>query len=280
MESFWQKIDAIDTITQGTILLRINNNLKKRQQGVFLQYDGGIILKNVIDHNSNSLVAAEGIICPIKEDVFFKATSTFATSPLASKALKIIYEWPLYQKHPELSLHIEHFVKTTFVPEQILDYQKNDNLKSVFIPIQQYFRIGRYKERRNIERVCYEKFKFWLDSLRVGEHITYLASIAEISSHTPKFYSAGTKPHEVTHQYLDQEEFAFNPTHGGHIKLNAIIGGKKQFLVDAGSNYIGRGVKSTLFTAKQVATALKKSYPEYEFTPLAGRGAFGVEQSY
>ncbi len=87
----------------------------------------------------------------------------------------------------------------------------NNNLKSVFVPIQQYFRIGKYKERRNIERVCYEKFKI---------------------------------------------------------------------IVDAGSNYIGRGVKSTLFTAKQVATALKKAYPEYEFIPLAGRGAFGVEQSY
>ncbi|MEW6526947.1 MAG: hypothetical protein AB1444_09795 [Spirochaetota bacterium] len=280
MESYWQKVDSIDDIKQGTILLRINNNLKKKQQGVFLQYDGGIIIKNVIDHNSNSLVAAEGIIYPHNEDVLFKATSTFATSPLASKALKIIYEWPLYQKHPELSLHIEQFVTTTFVPEQILDYKKKDNLKALFVPIQQYFRIGKYKERRNIERVCYEKFKFWLDSLRVGEHITYLASVAGISSHTPKFYSAGTKPHEVTHHYLEQEEFAFNPTHGGHIKLNSIVDGKKQFLVDTGSNYIGRGVKSTLFTAKQVATALKKAYPEYEFIPLAGRGAFGVEQSY
>jgi hypothetical protein len=280
MESYWQKIDSVDDIKQGTILLRINNNLKKKQQCVFLQYDGGIIVKNVIDHNNNSLVAAEGIIYPHKEDVFFKAISTFATSPLASKSLKIIYEWPLYQKHQELSLHIEQFVTTTFVPEQILDYKKKDNLKAVFVPIQQYFRIGKYKERRNIERVCYEKFKFWLDSLRPGEHITYLASVAGISSHTPKFYSAGTKPHEVTHHYLEQEEFAFNPTHGGHIKLNAIADGKKQFLVDAGSNYIGRGVKATLYTAKQVATALKKAYPEYEFIPLAGRGAFGVEQSY
>ncbi len=280
MESYWIKVKNFDETKQGVIVVRINNKSNKKQQGVFVYYDEGIILKNVIDLNKNILLAADGIVYPDNNDVFYYASSTFGNSPVSQKALKIIYEWPLYRKHPKLSVHIEQFVKTTFVPEQILDFQKKDNLKAVFVPIQQYFRIGKYKERRNIERICYEKFKFWLDSLRPGEHITYLASAAGLSSHTPKFYSAGTKPHEVTHHYLKQEEFAFNPTHGGHIKLNTIADGKKQFIVDAGSNYIGRGVKSTLYTAKHVASALKQVYPEYEFIPLAGRGAFGVEQSY
>jgi len=280
MDSYCVLLKDFTIISPGTIIKRQNNKQHKLQQGIFVAYDDGIIVKNVIDLKNHSFVAAEGIIRPDKEDVFYYYATSFATSPKASKAMKIIYEWPLYQKHQELSLHIEQFVKTTFVPEQILEFQKNDNLKAIFIPIQQYFRIGRYKERRNIERVCYEKFKFWLDTLRVGEHITYLASVAATSTHTPKFYSAGTKPHEVTHHYLEQEEFAFNPTHGGHIKLHAIVDGKKQFIVDAGSNYIGRGVKTTLFTAKQIATALKKAYPEYEFIPLAGRDAFGVQQSY
>ncbi len=280
MEAYWQRVEKLHEIIEGTIVLRHNPESHKIQQGIFVHYDDGIILKNVIDCTHYSFLATEGIVYPDRNDVFYKALTNFNTSPVAHKALKVIYQWPLYQKHPELSLHIEQFVKSTFVPEQILDLQKKDNLKAVFIPLQQYFRIGRYKERRNIERVCHDKFKFWLDSLRIGEHITYLASVAGISSHTPKFYSAGTKPHEVTHQYLEQEEFAFNPTHGGHIKCNAIVDGKKQFIVDAGSNYIGRGVKATLFTAKQVASGLKKLYPEYEFVPVAGRGAFGVEQSY
>lgn len=280
MESYWIKVKNFDEIKEGVIILRINSKSDKKQQGVFDHYDEGIVLKNVIDLKNNSLLAVEGIVYPDNNDVFYYASSTFESSPVSQKALKIIYEWTLYHKHPELSLHIEQFVKTTFVPEQILDFQKKDNLKAIFVPIQQYFRIGKYKERRNMERVCYEKFKFWLDSLRPGEHITYVASIAGISSHTPKFYSAGTKPHEVTHHYLEQEEFAFNPTHGGHIKLNAITNGKMHFIVDAGSNYIGRGVKSTLYTAKQITTALKQLFPEYEFIPLPGRGAFGVEQSY
>ncbi|MCX8123239.1 MAG: hypothetical protein N3F66_03635 [Spirochaetes bacterium] len=281
MESYWERIEAIDNIKEGTILLRINSLSDKQQQGIFSSYcDGGIILKNVIDYKNHSFIAIEGIIYPTKDDIFYQSRSSFANSPVSNKALKIVYDWPLYKNHPELSIQIEQFVKNTFVPEQIIDYYKNDNLKAIFVPIQQFFRIGRYKERRNIERVCHDKFKFWLDSLRPGEHITYLASVAGIASHRPKFYSAGTKPHEVTHHYLEQEEYAFNPTHGGHIKCNAIVDGKKQFLVDAGSNYIGRGVKATLFTAKQVATALKHLYPEYEFIPLPGRGAFGVEQSY
>ena len=50
--------------------------------------------------------------------------------------------------------------------------------------------------------------------------------------------------------------------------------------MDAGSNYLGRGVKTPLHVSEAVTAGLKKVYPEFEFTPLEGRGAYGTEQSY
>jgi len=145
MDSYCVLLKDFTIISPGTIIKRQNNKLNKLQQGVFIAYDDGVVVKNVIDLKNNSFIAAEGIIYPDKDDILYYYVTSFATSPKASKAMKIIYEWPLYQKHQELSLHIEQFVKTAFVPEQILEFQKNDTLQTLFVPIQQYFRIGRYK---------------------------------------------------------------------------------------------------------------------------------------
>jgi hypothetical protein len=115
--------------------------------------------------------------------------------------------------------------------------------------------------------------------MKAGEHITYIAMIPQTSTYEPKFYSIGTKPHEETHFSLKRESFNFKPTHGGHIKAEK-KGEGIIYYVDAGSNYIGKGVKTKLETAESVVKALRRDCSGCTFIPLEGRGAFGTEQSY
>lgn len=264
----------------GTIIRRIGGG--KDQQGSFLEFDddGNFILLNIIDMTRGSLAALEGVLKPQKDDRLYYYETGFTTGPAADRALTLVREWPLYKKSPLLRQQIENFVTITFVPEQIIEWAKKDMLSFLFVPIQERFRIGRFTERRNPERVCNETFMLWLQSLSAGNHITYLALILQQKHHVPRFYSIGTKPHEETAKLLMDEAFNFAPTHGGHIKAAGFIDGKKHFLVDAGSNYLGRGVKTPLHVSEAVAAGLKKVYPEFEFTPKEGRGAFGTEQSY
>jgi hypothetical protein len=267
-------------IEPGTILRRIGNG--KDQQGSFLEYDdeGNFILINIIDMKNGTLAALEGVLKPRQGDAMYYYTSSFATSRNAEKALKIIREWPLFKDQARLRQQILNFVTIAYVPEQIIEMSNNDSLSLLFVPIQERFRIGRFTERRNPERVCNEAFILWLESLHTGNHITYLALILQQKHHVPRFYSVGTKPHEETAKLLMDEAFNFSPTHGGHMKAVGFEDGKKHFIVDAGSTFLGRGVKTPLHVSQAVAAGLKKVYPEFEFTPLEGRGAFGTEQSY
>jgi hypothetical protein len=103
--------------------------------------------------------------------------------------------------------------------------------------------------------------------------------IPSTSSFKPRFYSIGTKPHEETFMSLRSESFNFKPTHGGHIR--SIRDGEKiTYQVDAGSNFIGKGIKTKLETARLISNALKREYRKFHFVPLEGRGAFGRKQSY
>ncbi len=280
MDDLLKPLTQSKKIEPGTILRRIGNG--KDQQGSFLEYDdeGNFILINIIDMKTGSLAALEGVLRPREGDKIFYCTSSFATSPAAEKALKIVREWPLFKNHARIQQQILNFVTLAYIPEQIIEMSKKDSLSFLFVPIQERFRIGRFTERRNPERVCNEAFMLWLESLHTGNHITYLALIMQQKHHVPRFYSAGTKPHEETAKLLMDEAFNFSPTHGGHLKSSGFEKGKKHFIVDAGSNYLGRGVKTPLHVSEAVAAGLKKVYPEFEFTPLAGRGAFGTEQSY
>ena len=74
------------------------------------------------------------------------------------------------------------------------------------------------------------------------------------------------------------------PAHAGRVfMLSEMAGeksGKKHYLVDAGSKFMGRGVKTPLYVAKLIAKALRVTYRDFLFTPIEGRGAFGTEQSY
>lgn len=280
MDELLKPLPPLKKLEPGTILRRIGNG--KDQQGSFLEYDddGNYILINIIDMKNGALAALEGVLKPREGDTLYYYASSFTTSRNAEKALTIVREWPLFKDHAKLRQQILNFVTIAYVPEQIIEMSKKDSLSLLFVPIQERFRIGRFTERRNPERVCNETFMLWLESLHTGNHITYLALILQQKHHIPRFYSIGTKPHEETAKLLMDEAFNFSPTHGGHMKAAGFEDGKKHFIVDAGSNFLGRGVKTPLHVSQAVAAGLKKVYPEFEFTPLEGRGAFGTEQSY
>ncbi|MFC1670861.1 hypothetical protein ACFL20_10755 [Spirochaetota bacterium] len=280
VEALLKSVDNYLNIDAGTVIVRKSKD--KEQQGCFLNYDedDDMIIINVIDIKENTLLAREGVLRPTKDDKIYCFDTSFKNSPKSEEALEIIKKWPPYKKNEKLQTGIINFVKRTYVPEQIIELKKRDLLKQVFIPVQQMFRIGRFKERRSPQRVCREKFQFWLDSMQPGEHLTYIACIMQQKGYDPSFYTVGTKPHEITEGLLKNETFNFIPTHGGHIKALKAKGGKKRFNVDAGSNYLGRGVKTPFHVAKSAAEALKRVYSKYDFTPLEGRGAFGEEQSY
>lgn len=268
-----------EKIPPGSILRRISKG--KEQQGVFTGMDesGGYILVNVIDIADSSYLADAGIIRPSGEDTLYCFTTGFGASPNSSGAMEILESWSLYIKNPEFQRPMAEFMKTSFTPEHILYMKKADSLNTLFIPMQQKLKVGRYRETVNPEAIRKERFREQLKSLKAGEHMTYIAMIPQTSTYEPKFYSIGTKPHEETHLSLRSESFNFKPTHGGHIKSEK-NGDGMIYYVDAGSNYIGKGVKTKLETAESVVKALRRDYSGYTFIPLEGRGAFGTGQSY
>lgn len=263
----------------GTVVRRINS--EKDQQGAFMRYDdgGALVLVNVVDMKNQAFAAEAGVLRCEKTDKLYRFTTGFANSPKSADAMDILTEWALYKKHPELQDAMKQFFTTAFVPEQILHLKKNDSLKSIFVPIQQKFKIGKFVEVVDWDKLRDERFLSQLYKLEPGDHLTYVALVPQISSYKPMFYSIGTKPHQTTAESLKSEPFTFKPTHGGHIKCMENEEGVV-ILVDAGSDFLGKGLKTPLRDAELVVKALKKLYPGFYYKPLEGRGAFGSEQSY
>lgn len=273
MDDFFKPVSNKKSITPGTIIRRVGSS--KDQQGSFLKFDENwnMILANIIDMSNGTLVASEAVLKPQSSDKIYYYESSFNDSPVAAKALKIIKNWPFLKEHGELKDRIINFISISYTPEQIIDMSEREMLHLLFVPVQQKFRLGRFKEHRIPSRVCNDIFKLWLESMNTGKHMTYLAQVTEQKSHSPMFYSAGAVAHEETAKRLQDEIFKFDPTHGGHIKVIGIENDKKLFVIDAGSKYMGLGVKTPLAVSSMVADALHALYPEFEFTPLEGRGA-------
>ncbi len=259
---------------KGMIIRRVGNG--KDQQGVFVCTDDadGIILVNVIDMVSIAFEAEAGILRPQENDLLYVFKKSFGANNASETARDILFQWPLYKQNEELKKPMRHFMEHAFAPEQIVDFEKSSNLKYLFVPIQQKFKIGRFAEKIDWKAKRKELFKWQLDNLEKGEHITYVAMIPQVSTFDPLFYSLGTQPHESTTISLQSEPFNFKPTHGGHIKCTGENEETKQFIVDTGSTFLGKGIKSMLSTAEDVVKALKKVYRNYTFKAVEGRGAF------
>jgi len=271
---------GVGTPPEGFIIRRIN--AEQDQQGMFTRCDpdGGMVLLSIVDPVQGEFISEAGIIRRLPDDKVYIYNDRFARDPLSDEAFAIIRAWTLYQKHTELQAAINRFVITAYAPSQIILYKELDCLSRLFVPVQQKFHIGRFEEKINWNKVRKERFKERLTVMQPGEHITYLALVPQIKSYTAAFYSVGTKPHYETHLCLQGEPFNFIPSHGGHIRALRMEKKRRCFLVDAGSAYKGKGKQTLFITAKEVVTALKKLYPEFDYTPIEGRGAFGSDQSY
>ena len=253
----------------------------KDQQGFFTGTDdeGGLILVNVIDMAGPSYLADAGIVRRTKKDRIYYYTTDFNTSSSAADAMDILKNWPVYKKNAEYQKAMTEFMTSSFSPEHIVAMKKAELLSQMFVPMQEKLNIGSHKKQENPELIRRRKFKEQILGLHPGDHITYVAMIPPTTTYSPKFFSIGTKPHEATAFALRSEAFNFMPTHGGHIKAmkqkNTVV-----YYIDAGSSFLGKGLKTTLDTAESVAKAIRMELPDFVFIALEGRGAFGDEQSY
>ncbi|MDH5657653.1 MAG: hypothetical protein OEZ34_17190 [Spirochaetia bacterium] len=281
-EAIFQKVDSADNLVSGDVIRRISQNGEKNQQAMYVKKDedGALLVAEVLDFNAGTFVAEGGKIRLESTDSLYKGIHTFRDSSAAEEARKILSSWMLLKDHADISDQINAFFETAFFPEQIMDLKKTDNLKMIYIPTQERFKIGKFKEKVNWNKVREDRFTEALTALADGKHLTYIAFIPTDGNHKPLFFSIGTKPHHETHKVLQREAFYFKPTHGGHIKIVSAENEQKKFVVDAGSNEFGVGVKTSVSTAELVTDALTDIYPDYEFVPLPGRDAYGIQQSY
>jgi len=280
-ENIFQKVEA-GSLNQGDVIRRISQNGQKDQQAMFVKQDEdqSLLVAEVLDFNQGTFLAEGGKIKLEAGDQLYRGIHTFRDSPASDDARKVLSSWMLLKDHADKQTDIQSFFETAFFPEQILDLKKQDNLKMVFIPTQERFKIGKFKEKVNWNQVREDLFTEALQNLADGKHITYIAFIPTDNHHKPLFFTIGTKPHHETHKVLEREAYYFKPTHGGHIKVVSAENEPKKFVVDAGSNTFGVGVKTSIATAELVTDALTDIYPDYEFVPLAGRDAYGIQQSY
>lgn len=276
------KAEEIKDLPAGCIVRRLGEG--KDQQGRFVKpSDDGLamVVVDVIDLTNQEYLTEGGIIRPSAGDTLLRHEHSFSDSEKAEAAMQIIRNWPLYRDNEGLREPITEFVQNCFSPEEILALKKEDNLKPLFVTIQHRFQIGRHAPRIDWEKVRWEGFQEALDGLFDGKHLTYVAFIPSDQNHDPKFFSIGTKPHVETVKQLEREEFYFKPTNGGHIKvISATNETPKRFLVDAGSNEYGAGVKASVSTAELICDMLEKVHPGAEYIPVKGRDAYGVQQSY
>ncbi|MCB1174606.1 MAG: hypothetical protein KDK39_13630 [Leptospiraceae bacterium] len=276
-----QEISSITEAPPGSIVRR--QNADKDQQGRLIQLNednSAWVVAEVIDLKEGQFLAEGGIIRVEGTDRIFCSTALFGEDENSQKALDILKNWVLFGKSPQLQAQILEFVKTSFLPEQILQWKKDDELRNLFVPVQMRFKIGKYTEKVDLDKLRAERFRSQLAELTDGKHMTYVAFVPRDTTHEPMFFSIGTKPHLETKKVLGEQAFGFHPNHGGHIKCVLEAENSPVLLTDAGSNDLGGGIHASLAEAELITEALKSLYPEFVYRPLAGRGAFGLNQSY
>jgi hypothetical protein len=283
LPTYLRPVTDFRSVAAGQVVRRIGG--EKDQQGRFVRINDegdGMIVVEVVDLKTHEYLAEVGVIRPATGDALYVHDSQFGDDPISREALDTVKNWSLLREHPELRDGILEFVQSAFSPAQIRDWKKRDHLRWLFVPIQHKFKIGRHKEKIDWDKKRDELFLHELRALNSGKHMTYVAFIPRDTNHQPMYYTYGTKPHLETMKQLEREPFAFRPNQGGHIKCVDERDGVKVILVDAGSNDLGAGMHTPLAIAEMVVEGLKKLYPgeSFEYRPLPGREAFGLEQSY
>ena len=277
---YLEEVKDIKSLSPGDIIRRIGND--KVQQGGFVKLTDeadGVILVNVLDLVAPGYAAEFGAVRTGSGDKLYRHTSSFKDSGVDS-ARNVLTNWTLYREHPEIHSEMLEMLESAYSPEHILELKADEQLTHLFIPMQQKFQIGKFKEKVDWDKVRTEQFRERIGALHEGKHITYVAFIPRDTNHMPMFFSNGTKPHLETVTILHREPFSFKPNQGGHMKRVSAEGEKPKFVVDAGSNDLGSGIHTSVAIAELVTDNLSRLYPEFEYVPLPGRDAYGVQQSY
>lgn len=278
----FQQVNSIGEIPGGSIAIR-KNEAKFQQGGSLGLNEGGdgLVVSDVLNLNDFTYLAEAGIIKPAEGDLLYRCDDTFANSSKADRAREVLQGWTLFQKYAPLQKDMLAFLYNSFCPEQILTWKKEEQLSNLFVPMQQKFKIGKFTEKVDYDKELVDRFRNQLSELYDGKHLTYVAFIPREKNKLPRFYSIGTKPHLETRSNLREHPGGFNPNMGGHIAvLSREDEVPKRFLVDAGSYDLGAGMQTSLAVAELVTTNLSKLYPDFQFKPVAGRGAHGAQQSY
>ena len=270
-------------LQQGMVVRRVSAT--KIQQGGFVRMNDegdGLILLNVIDLKNGTFAAEAGVIKPEPGDVLYRHPTRGESASSTEKARQVLARWPLYERHPELKSDMLEFMEISYSGDHVLYLKRHEMLSQLFVPLQERFKIGKHEEKPDYDKMREDAFAEQLLGLYDEKHITYVAFIpTKDTSHKPLFYSIGTKPHIETMKKLEREPFAFKPNRGGHIKIVSPRGEEpRRYVVDAGSNDLGRGMHTSVAVAETVSDALKEFFPDVLFKPLPGRDAFGLQQSW
>lgn len=279
-EEFISKISDIYDISEESFILRITE--ETAQTGIYrgVTENGCILLSNVVDLKCNMFFANEGILKPDRSGELYHIDSFYCEDIYSEEAISIVKSWVLFQKTPRLQHKILEFVQSTFAPQYILYLKRTDQLTHIFIPIQQYFKIGKYADKSRWEDKNLHTFRSQLDKLIQEEHITYIGHLPEAITDKPVFFSAGNYSHLETDQIFKSKPCLYRSNCGGNIKLSSVTSRRKKFIVDAGASYKGNGVNARKEEATIIASHLRKLYPDYLFEPTAGRGAIGTGYSF
>lgn len=281
-ETYLIKVENFAELQQGMVVRRVGAT--KVQQGGFVRMsdDGeGLILLNVINLKSGDFAAEAGVIKPEPGDVIYRHPTRGESATAAEKARQVLTNWALFGKHPQLQGQMLEFMEIAFSGDHVMYLKRNEMLSQLFVPLQERFKIGKYEEKIDWEKVREERFAELLLGLFDEKHLTYVAFIPTDTTHKPMFYSIGTKPHIETMKNLEREPFAFKPNRGGHIKIVSPRGEEpRRYVVDAGSNDLGRGMHTSVAVAETITEALQDFFPDIAFKPLPGRDAYGLQQSW
>ena len=279
-QEFIIPLNENEIIADGSFFLRCCGS--SLQTGMIKRYydENSVIAMNVIDLRKNEFVAEEGFLNLNAHSGIHMIDSFYNSDEISEKALNIIKNWSLFSKYPAMRLPIIKFVKNAYAPKLVLHMKNEGCLSSLFIPIQQKFRIGRFSDNTRWEDSNRSEFRHKLENLNENDYLTYIGYMPQHLIEDPMFFSVGKISHLETDLRLKKEPFLYNANCGGNIRFLNSRRDKRYFLVDAGASHRGNGVNSTEENACEVIVQLKKMYPEFNFLPASGRNALGGNSTF
>jgi hypothetical protein len=275
-QDFVTPITDINEVHKDSFIIRIIDDTVQTAFFKHIGSNGNIFVVNVVDLTENSFCASEGLLKPERQGDLYLFESFYCEDIFSEQALSIITNWSLFQHFVNLQSQMLEFVKNTFAPTFILYLKQTEQLHYLFVPIQQYFKIGRFSDKSRWEDKNAVNFKNQLDHLTQDEHLTFVAHLPQTIVDRSIFFTAGNYSHLETDMKLKSEPCLYNTNCGGNIMLADIESEHKKFVVDAGASYKGNGVNATVEEASLIVEYLNKIYPDYDFIPAAGRGAIAT----